>query len=166
MTFADLLKGDSLFLDAKILVYHFEPHPTLGPSCTHLLARIEAQELIGLVSTHILTEVAHRLMMIEASRMQGSTSAKIKQRLLRNPAMAQQLRQFRTALEEILQGRLQILTIDPTLIIEAAKISQQSGLLSNDALLIAVMQAHRLTKLASNDTDFDRITGISRYGPA
>jgi predicted nucleic acid-binding protein len=105
-------------------------------------------------------------MMIEASRMQGSTSAKIKQRLLRNPAMAQQLRQFRTALEEILQGRLQILTIDPTLIIEAAKISQQSGLLSNDALLIAVMQAHRLTKLASNDTDFDRITGISRYGPA
>ena len=32
MTFADLLKGDSLFLDAKILVYHFEPHPTLGPA--------------------------------------------------------------------------------------------------------------------------------------
>ena len=28
MTFADLLRGDSVFLDANTLVYHFEPHPS------------------------------------------------------------------------------------------------------------------------------------------
>ena len=38
--------------------------------------------------------------------------------------------------------------------------------MSNDALLIAVMQANRLTKLASNDPDFDRAPGITRYAPA
>src|SRR6266849_2322707 len=44
-------------------------------------------------------------------------------------------------------------------------LSQQIGLLSNDALLVAVMQAHGLTKLASNDPDFDRVPGITRYAP-
>ncbi|HLN29735.1 MAG TPA: type II toxin-antitoxin system VapC family toxin [Gemmataceae bacterium] len=166
MTFADLLGGDSVFLDANALVYHFEPHPAFGPACTHLLARIEKQELSGSVSTHVLTEIAHRLMMVEASRLPGSSMSKIKQRLQRRPALIQQLTEFRTALEEILQGRLQVLTIAPSLIVDAAQISQQIGLLSSDALLIAIMHAHGLTKLASNDADFDRVPGISRYSPA
>jgi predicted nucleic acid-binding protein len=165
MTFANLQKGDSLFLDANTLVYHFEPHPIFGPACTQLLLRIEAQELGGWVSTHILTEIAHRLMMIEASRLPGVGPAKVKHRLQRHPATVQQLTQFRIALEEILLGRLQILNITPTLVVEAAKISQQTGLLSNDALIVAVMQANGLTHLASNDADFDRVPGLTRYGP-
>jgi len=44
-------------------------------------------------------------------------------------------------------------------------VSQQTGLLTNDALIIAVMQAHGLTNLASSDTDFDRVPGLTRYGP-
>jgi hypothetical protein len=35
MTFADLVRGDAVFLDANVLVYHFEPHTSFGP-----LARI------------------------------------------------------------------------------------------------------------------------------
>jgi hypothetical protein len=27
MTFADLLAGDSVFVDANTLTYHFQPHP-------------------------------------------------------------------------------------------------------------------------------------------
>jgi predicted nucleic acid-binding protein len=107
MTFANLQRGDSLFLDANTLVYHFEPHPTFGPACTRLLMRIEAQELNDCVSTLILTEVAHRLMMIEASRLPGVGPAKVKHRLQRHATTVQQLTQFRLALEGILQGRLQ-----------------------------------------------------------
>ena len=47
----------------------------------------------------------------------------------------------------------------------AACLSQQTGLLSNDALLIAVMQANGLTNLASHDSDFDRVPGLTRYTP-
>jgi predicted nucleic acid-binding protein len=57
------------------------------------------------------------------------------------------------------------LTIPPDLVAIAAANSQQYGLLSNDALLVAVMQANRLTKLASADTDFDRVPGLMRYAP-
>ena len=56
---------------------------------------------------------------------------------------------------------IRILTIDPTWLDPAAEISQQTGLLHNDALVIAVMRAHGLTNLASADPDFDRVPGIS-----
>jgi predicted nucleic acid-binding protein len=58
VTFADLVNGDSVFLDANTLIYHFGPHPQFGPACNELVRRIENQNLLGFVSTHILTEVA------------------------------------------------------------------------------------------------------------
>ena len=59
-----------------------------------------------------------------------------------------------------------MLTIAPALIVAAADVSQQTGLLSSDALIVAVMHANGLTKLASRDADFDRVPGIARYAPA
>jgi uncharacterized protein len=165
MTFADLLRGDSVFLDANTLVYHFEPHPTFGPAANELMTRIENQELLGFTATHILTEVAHRMMMIEASRLPGWGPTNVKQRLQRQPAAIQQLTRFRTALETVLNSRTTILTIAPALIVSAAVVSQQTGLLSSDALIVAVMQAHGLTRLASNDADFDRVPGLTRCIP-
>ncbi len=43
--------------------------------------------------------------------------------------------------------------------------SQQHGLLSRDALIVAIMQANNLTTLASNDIDFDRVPRLNRFGP-
>jgi len=39
------------------------------------------------------------------------------------------------------------------------------GRLTNDALIVAVMQSHGVTNLASSDTDFDVVPAITRYGP-
>ncbi len=52
------------------------------------------------------------------------------------------------------------------LIAAGAAVSQQTGLLTNDALIVAVMQAHGLVNLASSDADFDRVPGLTRYAPA
>ena len=37
--------------------------------------------------------------------------------------------------------------------------------LSGDALVVAIMQAYRITQLASHDADFDRVTGLMRFAP-
>jgi predicted nucleic acid-binding protein len=76
-----LTAGDSVFLDANTLVYHFGLHPSFGAACNELLARIERQDLLGYTSTHVLSELAHRLMMVEASALPGWTASKIKLRL-------------------------------------------------------------------------------------
>jgi predicted nucleic acid-binding protein len=66
MTFDAILNGTELFLDANTLIYHFTNHAKNGAACTRLLERIELQELRGYVSSHVLADVAHRLMTIEA----------------------------------------------------------------------------------------------------
>lgn len=71
MIFADLAAGDSVFLDANTFIYHFGPDPALGPPCSQLLQRIENQELSSFTSVHLLAEVVHKLMTIEASALFG-----------------------------------------------------------------------------------------------
>lgn len=165
MIFADLVAGDAVFLDANILVYHFTLDPVWGPACGQLLQRIENQEVRGVTSTHVLSEMAHRVMTIEAIAAFGWALPGIAQRLRSHLGQVQQLTGFRQAVERTLQSRLQVLTIPPALVATAAAVSQQTGLLSNDALIVAVMQANGLTNLASNDTDFDRVPGLTRYAP-
>ena len=71
MSLDDLLAGAAVFVDANIFTYHFQPHPSWGPSCTRLLQRIENQELAGFTTIPVLGEVAHRLMTIEANNTLG-----------------------------------------------------------------------------------------------
>src|SRR5262249_14141378 len=166
MIFADLVNGDSVFLDANTLIYHFTFHARYGAAATDLVKRIERQELTGFTSTHILTEVAHRMMTIEASARFGWPFAGIANRLRRHPNEVRQLTSHRQAIDSIPNLRIQVLMVPPALISTACAMSQTTGLLSNDALLVAIMQANALDKLASEDSDFDRIQGLIRYAPA
>jgi predicted nucleic acid-binding protein len=113
----------------------------------------------------MLSEVAHRIMTIEASNTFAWQLAGIVQRLRRQPNQVQRLTGFRQTVENVLHSSIQVLPIPASLIGTAAQVSQQTGLLSNDALIVAVMQANGLTNLASNDADFDRVPGLTRYAP-
>jgi predicted nucleic acid-binding protein len=165
MTYADLPAGATVFVDASVFIHHFEPNALYGPAATEFLERIENQEVSGITATHILSEVAHRLMTLEAMQAFGWKSAGIALRLRNHPTQVKTLKRFRQAIQEIPLFGVRILTIDPTWLDPAAEISQQTGLLHNDALLIAVIRVHGLTNLASADPDFDRVPGITRYGP-
>jgi predicted nucleic acid-binding protein len=166
MTFANLAAGDAVFVDANTLTYHFEPHARWGAACTQLLLRIENQQLMGYTSSHVVSEVCHRLMTIEAHQVLGWKVAGIGNRLRTNPGEVRKLGLFRSSIEKLLQGRLQILPATPALLAAAVVLAQQVGLLTNDALIVAIMQAHGLSKIASNDSDFDRVPGLTRYAPA
>jgi predicted nucleic acid-binding protein len=61
---------------------------------------------------------------------------------------------------------LDVLPIAKGQVSTALDISRQLGLLCGDALVVAVMQSHGLINLASNDADFDRVPGLTRYAPA
>ncbi len=165
MTFADLVAGDVVFLDANTLVYHFVADPSWGAACSQLLQRIEHQEIQGMTSTHVLTEMAHRIMTIEAISAFNLPAAGIARRLRQRPAQVQQLAGFHQAVERVLQSRIQVLTIPASVVAAGTMLSRQTGLLSNDALIVAIMQANGLDKLASSDQDFDRVPGLVRFEP-
>jgi predicted nucleic acid-binding protein len=166
MTFDDIPSGRLLFVDANTLVYHFAAEPVLGPPCQRLLDRINGGDVRGFISTDVLSDVAHRLMSQEAIRRFGWPLAGIAQRLRSHPSHVQQLSDFRAAIDEVLQSGIHVLSIPPPLVATAAAVSQQFGLLSGDALIVAVMHEHGLVNLASHDSDFDRVPGLTRYAPA
>jgi predicted nucleic acid-binding protein len=165
MTFADLVAGDSVFVDANTLIYHCTIDPVFGPACTDLLDRIGHGEIAAFTSTQVLLEVAHRLMALEAARLLGKPQGSIAKFLKSHQDEILRLTNFRKAVEDLCIGQLQILTISAAMVPTIATLSQQIGLLTNDAAAIAVMQSSGLTKIASNDPDFDRVPGITRYAP-
>jgi predicted nucleic acid-binding protein len=166
MNFSNLAASDTVFVDANILTYHFEPHIKFGAACTQLLLRMENQQLVGYTSSHVISEVSHRLMTIEAHKVFGWKLAGIGNHLRTHPTEVRKLSLFRTSVEKLLQGKLQLLPITSSHLAAAVALAQQFGLLTNDALIVSIMQSQGLTKIASSDPDFDRVPGITRYAPA
>jgi predicted nucleic acid-binding protein len=165
MTFDDIPGGPVIFIDANCLVYAATSDPMYGPPCERLLDRIENKLLQGCTSSHVLSDLSHRLMTIEAALILGRPMTGIVSWLRRHPSDIQRLVQYRRSIDDILAIPLPILPVTGSQVSRAADLSRLHGLLTNDALVVAVMQDHGLTHLASNDADFDRVPGITRYAP-
>src|SRR5438045_2147994 len=106
MILPDVAAGATIFVGANIVVYALTNHPTHGVACDLFLDRVENQEIIAVVSTHVLGEVVHRIMTIEASERFGWPVQGIANRLRRHPAEVQQLVRSRQALDEIAASRV------------------------------------------------------------
>ena len=100
--------------------------------------------MTGFLSTSAFSEIAHRLMTLEACVTFGWPYAGIAQRLRRHPAEIVKLRRFRQALDEIIGLGVHVLSVTQQDVVLAAELSRQHGLLSGDALILAVMQSYGL----------------------
>jgi predicted nucleic acid-binding protein len=165
MTFASIANGSSVFVDANTLVYHASADPKFGAACKQLMERIARREIAGFTSAHVLADVAHRLMTLEAIASLAWSAKGIAVRLRQNPTEIQKLTRFRQAIDDIAQTGMHVLPLDLSLVSTGTALSQQYGLLTGDALIIAAMQHHQLTNIASLDGDFDRVPGLTRYAP-
>ncbi len=167
MTFNHIPANALVFLDANILIYYFTPEPVLGPACQVLMDRIaKFQDFAAFTSTHVLSEVAHQLMILEAVQSFGWPLAGITGRLQKHPADVRSLTRFRQAIDEVPRLGIEVLPIERHLMPLAASLSQLHGLLTNDAITVATMQDQAIVHIASHDADFDRVPGITRYAPA
>lgn len=164
MTFDAIPLGTDVFVDANTSTYHFTNHAKYGPACTRLLERIENQELRGYASSHVLADVAHRLMTIEAMHKLGWPVTSLAARLRNHHKEIPNLHAYRQALVKLNQIGLHVFSVTEALVHTAAALSQQFELLTGDALIVAVMQQHGLTSLASEDPDFDRVPASPAMG--
>lgn len=162
MTFADLQRGEAIFVDANTLIYHFTNHRKYG-ACTALVERIELKEIPGFTSSHCLADVAHRVMTIEAMGRLGWPVSRLAARLKKHHGEIPKLSLYRQATTKVAQLGIQVLPLSEALVLDATNFSQQFELLTGDALIVATMSQQGLTKLASEDADFDRVLGLTRY---
>jgi predicted nucleic acid-binding protein len=165
VTFNDIPAGFAIFLDANCLVYAATLDPQHGSACERLLERIDNQDIQGFTSSHVLAETAHRVMTLEAVARFQRPLAGMANWLRRHPGKVQQLTRHHQAIDEIRNCKVGILPVEGAAVSRAADLGIQHGLLTNDALIVAIMQDHGLAYLASNDADFDRVPGITRFAP-
>jgi predicted nucleic acid-binding protein len=119
----------------------------------------------GALSADVLADIAHRLMTLEAASVNGWPLTGLAARLRRHRGEISKLTIYRQAIADIAKAGIRILPISHALVEAAAIIAGRYELLMGDAMIVAVMQAHGLPNLASSDSDFDRVSGISRFEP-
>jgi len=161
----DFPEDEVCFVDANILYYHFVETPSFSEICSDFLKRIESGKVIGYSSTAVLAEAIHKVMLAEVVSRWNLPRKGLVSRLQRRSDLVSQLSEHLQVIPTIqaLNFRIESVTLD--LLNLATQIPIQHTLLTNDALIVAVMQQENLTHLATNDDDFDTIPGLTIWKP-
>ncbi len=102
-------------------------------------------------------------MTIEAMGRLGWPVSGLAARLKKHHGEIPKLSLYQQATAKVAQFGIQVFPLNGALVLDATIVSQQFELLTGDALILATMRQQGLTKLASEDADFDRVVGLTRY---
>jgi predicted nucleic acid-binding protein len=160
----DLPDGSVSFVDANILVYHFVAHAELSDECRRYLRRVVAGDITAVSVESVIADAVHKVMAEEA-RLQHALDRGAIRFLQRHPNEIAKLSAFVEAAKQLEQMPIRLLAVDLIAVREGAELSQKYGLLTNDAIIVVLMQRHGIPHLATNDDDFDRVPGITVWKP-
>ena len=151
-----------LLIDANILLYAIRRESS---QCERLLTRCAKGEITAILSSHILAEIMHQLMVAEARDCQWIKGPNPAKQLSGLPERVRALRRYEELVRDILGFGLQIEPVIQEDFITAMEVQRQAGLLTNDALLVALGKRLRVTSIASADKAFSRAQGFLLYVP-
>ena len=160
----DIPEGAVCYRDATIFYYHIVGVPTLSDECSDLLKRIELGRVQGVTSSVALAEASHKVMARGGGASPRCGAPGIA-RLKRHPELLDSLTSHHRVVATVRSLRLPVEVITLDLLARGAALSIQERLLTNDALTLVVMKQLGVTVLATNDDDFDTISGITIYKP-
>lgn len=156
-------QGTMVFVDANIFIYHFTG---VSDECTAILRACECKEIKGVTSSHVLLEVSHRLMCLEALSKGLVSPGGVAKKLQSSPSIVQSLSVYSDSVKSIKHIGLEILSIGLPVIIEALRIQHDYGLLTNDSIILALMRSIGCSVLASADSSFECIPFVQTVVPA
>ena len=162
MTFSEIASDARLYIDANIFVYHFAE---ASDECTSLILRCGQGGIRAFTGTHVLLEVAHKVMMTEAVDKGLVTPGNVPRKLKRRPELASQLNGHSDAIRFILNSGITILHIDAEILEISADLRARTGFLVNDSISLAMMQRHDISAIATNDRDFQRVNWLEVHLP-
>jgi len=156
--------GTNVFLDANILVYALGGR---SAECLTFLERCSREEVTGICSYAVLLEAAHQFMVAEArAKGQIPPGQNNPAQYLRNhPAIIKTLRDYWTNVQRILSLNLLILEIGESIFRRAQVERENEGLRSMDSVIVASMREYGIATLATNDGDFNSVSGLQVFRP-
>ncbi len=162
MRLNDLQNNEIVLIDANIIIYALSGK---SEQCIHLIRRIAAGDVTGVIGAPAVAEVAHRLMVAEARENGWISEANPTKQLSKNPERVKRLFRYEQAITSLLATGIRFEPVEKEDFIAAMKIGRQYGLLTNDALLLAVGERLRIQAIATADTAFAPVRGVVMYSP-
>ena len=151
-----------LMLDANIFLYAIQRK---SAQSVDLIDRIAGGEINCFVTSHILAEVMHVLMIEEARSNGAITGGNPARKLSERPEIIRSLYIYENVFEDIINLGINIETVGKTDLMEALVIQRRYGLLTNDSLIVAVAKRLGITSLASADKVFSKVRNLTLYAP-
>jgi len=157
-----LQKGSDVIIDANIFIYAMRQQ---SQQCKRLLLRCANNEVNGVLPAYVLAEIMHKLMISEARDndwIHGSNPAK---QLSEKPDIVKKLFRYENLIKDLLAINLNIVSLEQGDFLTAMRIQRETGLLTNDALLVAIAERLRIEAIASADKGFEKVRGKILYVP-
>ncbi len=136
MNLNDLPRGSLIFIDANIFIYHFTG---LSIECRTLLERVERKEVQAVTGAHIILEVLHRMMMIEAVSKALITPGQPAKKLKQHPDVIRNLGDYNRCPDEIRRIGARIFPVTLKQIRDSALMRANFSLMTNDSVSAAMM---------------------------
>ncbi len=160
MSLSKIRVGTSLMLDANIMAYTFLEIEPFTKACQALVRRASRREINLYTDVISASAVVHRAMVVEAAQHYGLKSNQVVSYLKKYPKAIKELTQYKRIPSAFTRARIRILDVTSREIHHSKKYRDTYGLLTNDSILLAVMERYKLTHLVTNDKDFKRVREI------
>jgi len=129
-----------------------------------LLERCSTEEVFGITLYEVVHEATHHFMTGEA-RAKGLSSVKVAKYLANHPEQVKQLTDYWANTQRLLALNIVFLPMEQDIVVEAQTERANGGLLTNDSIIVAAMREYGISRIATNDKQFDTVTGISVFSP-
>ena len=154
--------GSDVLIDANLLVYGLSAK---SAQCKRLLERCSNEEITGITLFEAVNNATHEFMKAEAVA-KGLCTRQPRKYLSENPDQVKLLTDYWANTQRILALNLVFLPVEEDLVTGAQTERVNAGLLTNDSIIVAAMRAWGISRLASNDRQFDAVAGITVFSPS
>ena len=163
LSLASIPTGAWVAVDTNIFVY---ANQRSSPECISFLGRCATGELRGVVPMPMVAELVHALMLIEARENNWIERGNPARALAERPDLVRRLTRYEARMREFFMIGLRTEPAGAEDVLEAMRIQRETGLLTNDALLLAIARRLNCEAVASADKAIPGAPGFRVHAPA
>lgn len=155
-------KNDDIFIDANVFIYFFRLHSGYSNACQQFFLNLVDGKFKGFTTTFVIEEVAYILLIRAIADDFSNHPIEV---IRENPEVVGKYTDRLHKAINIIFSMDNLTVLDtPAELFYSMIDGMQHGLLTRDALYLAVMDQNHIQNIASFDSDFDRVGYIMRSG--
>ena len=164
MNLDDIPTGSLCVIDTNVLLY---AEQGVSEQAKRLLRRCSTKELIGTLPQTVWQELAHKLMLAEAMMKHGISGGNPAGRLADKPSVVRALILYQTKVRALVNLGLRFERCEQSDLLHSAfELQERYGLLTNDAVILAVAVRLEADCLVSSDKGFQAVEEIEVVAPS